>query len=134
MCGIAGIWPPAGDCTREDLAQSAQRMRDTMVHRGPDDAGLWLDAAAGIALAFRRLSILDLSPAGRQPMVSASGRYCIIFNGEIYNFAELRDELLAADAALAFRGRSDTEVMLAAFEHWGVAATLPRLNGMFAVA
>ena len=104
----------------------------TLKHRGPDDAGTWADPGGEAALGFRRLSILDLSPEGHQPMSSADGRYTIAFNGEIYNFAALRHELEAA--GVTFRGRSDTEVMLAAMTRWGVAATIPRLWGMFAFA
>jgi asparagine synthase (glutamine-hydrolysing) len=104
-------------------------MADTIQHRGPDDGSVWADAAAGIALGHRRLSIIDLSLNGRQPMSSASGRYVIVFNGEIYNFQELRREL---EGTVAFRGHSDTEVMLACVERWGIEASLARWNGMFA--
>lgn len=107
-------------------------MAGTLVHRGPDDAGVWTDASAGIALAHRRLSIIDLSASGHQPMHSACGRYVISFNGEIYNFKELRSEL--EHAGHAFHGHSDTEVLLAAVSQWGVAGATPRLNGMFAIA
>jgi asparagine synthase (glutamine-hydrolysing) len=106
------------------------RMSDALAHRGPDDRGVWTDAASGIALGHRRLSILDLSPLGHQPMASQGGRYVISYNGEIYNFAELRDCL----SGHRFRGTSDTEVLLAAFEQWGVEGALPRLDGMFALA
>jgi asparagine synthase (glutamine-hydrolysing) len=110
-------------------------MGDTLQHRGPDDSGIWVDAPSGIALAHRRLSILDLSPGGHQPMLSGDGRYAIVFNGEIYNFQELRRELEKSNnAALRFRGHSDTEVLLACFCRWNVESTLSRLNGMFAFA
>ncbi len=109
-------------------------MTDSMVHRGPDDSGHWVDLSACIALGQRRLSIIDLSPAGHQPMFSACGRFVIVFNGEIYNYQEIRQELERAGAAPAWRGGSDTEVMLAAFAHFGVAVSLPRFNGMFAFA
>jgi len=86
MCGIAGFLDTTLRNSSEHLRATARRMGDTLQHRGPDDAGIWADSAAGIALAHRRLSILDLSPAGHQPMLSASGRYVIVFNGEVYNF------------------------------------------------
>ncbi|TMK18679.1 MAG: asparagine synthase (glutamine-hydrolyzing), partial [Actinobacteria bacterium] len=107
-------------------------MTDTLRHRGPDDGDLWLDERAGIALGHRRLSIVDLSVEGRQPMISGCGRYVTTFNGEIYNFPDLRSELSARGHS--FRGGSDTEVMLAAFTQWGVVPALERLNGMFAFA
>jgi asparagine synthase (glutamine-hydrolysing) len=137
MCGIAGFWcagalPDAGVLTR---------MADTLTHRGPDDAGGWVEGSAGIGLAHRRLSILDLSPAGHQPMMSASGRYVIVFNGEIYNHVELRATLesfiLPAQGGGnkgGWRGHSDTETLLAAFESWGVEATLKKSVGMFVIA
>jgi asparagine synthase (glutamine-hydrolysing) len=107
-------------------------MASTLQHRGPDDSGVWVDAAAGFALGFRRLSIIDLSPSGHQPMVSSSGRWVLVFNGEIYSFRELRDELAAEGHV--FRGRSDSEVILEACEEWGVEAALKRFIGMFAMA
>ncbi|MXP44396.1 asparagine synthase (glutamine-hydrolyzing) [Altererythrobacter sediminis] len=132
MCGFVGFLRPSGlSADAEALTASmAARIR----HRGPDDYGYWGDAEAGIAFGHRRLSIIDLSQAGHQPMLSASGRFVIAYNGEIYNFQELRAELEAVGAAPAWRGHSDTEVLLAAIDHWGIAATLPRLNGMFAFA
>lgn len=135
MCGFAGIFE-LGRRTGEQANRAiVARMAHTLRHRGPDDAGTWVDAAAGIALGHRRLSILDLSPAGHQPMVSGSGRHVIVFNGEIYNAHELRRELdEVATGSLSFRGHSDTEVMLAAFEHWGVPRAISRMNGMFAFA
>jgi asparagine synthase (glutamine-hydrolysing) len=116
------------------MTDVARRMAQRLVHRGPDDSGEWIAADCGVALSHRRLSILDLSPMGHQPMLSASGRFVIAYNGEIYNYRELRRELDASGAQAHWRGSSDTEVMLAAFEHWGVAKSLPRLNGMFAFA
>jgi asparagine synthase (glutamine-hydrolysing) len=116
----------------DELTALIGRMTDTIAHRGPDDAASWVDAEAGIALGFRRLAIVDLTPAGRQPMVSASGRFVIIFNGEVYNAEDLRPELAAL--GIGFRGHSDTEIILEACEAWGVEATVPRLIGMFAIA
>jgi asparagine synthase (glutamine-hydrolysing) len=107
-------------------------MARTLVHRGPDDEGVWVDPGGAVALGFRRLSILDLTPEGHQPMASADGRYTVAFNGEIYNFAALRSELVALGHQ--FRGGSDTEVLLAAVVQWGFERTLPRLWGMFAIA
>jgi asparagine synthase (glutamine-hydrolysing) len=107
-------------------------MSDALRHRGPDDQGTWVDPSGRVAFGFRRLAILDLTPAGHQPMVSPSGRYVMVFNGEVYNFQDLRDSLVREGAR--FRGSSDSEVILTAFERWGVEATLPRMIGMFAVA
>ena len=131
MCGIAGFWRTP-EWTGERMASVATAMADTLVHRGPDDAGIWTDPRHGIALGFRRLAILDLTPAGHQPMQSADGRYTIVYNGEIYNFRELRTTLHARGHA--FRGHSDTEVVLAAFVEWGIAESISRLAGMFAMA
>jgi asparagine synthase (glutamine-hydrolysing) len=130
MCGIAGFWTP-GHADRDALT-TLGAMTDAIRHRGPDAAGHWCDEHAGIFLGHRRLSIIDLSPAGSQPMVSPSGRYVISFNGEIYNFQELREELTRA--GVRFRGQSDTEVLLAAIEEWGLVAALQRSAGMFALA
>ena len=103
-------------------------------HRGPDDSGVWADDKAGIALAHRRLSVIDISPAGHQPMHSACGRYVLVFNGAIYNHFALRAELLKAGSEITWRGHSDTETLLAGFSAWGVKATLYRAVGMFAFA
>ncbi|MEO7363241.1 MAG: asparagine synthase (glutamine-hydrolyzing) [Gemmatimonadaceae bacterium] len=131
MCGIAGFWRPAG--SNADLAAGVlSRMTDALAHRGPDADGKWIDAERGVALGHRRLAIVDLSPTGAQPMRSHSGRFTVVFNGEIYNYRALRDDLIAH--GVAFRGTSDTEVMLAGFEAWGITATLARLAGMFAFA
>lgn len=112
----------------------ATRMALAIQHRGPDDSGVWADAQAGIALGHRRLSIVDLSAAGHQPMRSSSGRYMLAFNGEVYNHLNIRTELQATNTAPIWRGHSDTETLLAAFERWGVEATLERVVGMFAIA
>ncbi|HEM45807.1 MAG TPA: asparagine synthetase B, partial [Alphaproteobacteria bacterium] len=107
-------------------------MADTLRHRGPDSSGVWADHAAGMALGHRRLAIIDLTTAGSQPMVSATGRYCLVLNGEIYNHAALRRELPGAGAQL--RGQSDTEVLLATIEHRGLGRALEAAVGMFAFA
>jgi asparagine synthase (glutamine-hydrolysing) len=109
-------------------------MCDTLTHRGPDDSGIWLDEHAGLAFGHRRLSILDLSPAGHQPMASVCGRYVLTFNGEIYNHLDLRSQLKGAGCAPAWRGHSDTETLLAAIRHWGLDLTLERCVGMYAFA
>jgi asparagine synthase (glutamine-hydrolysing) len=134
MCGIAGFLESSSRSSSEVLKEISLRMARTLRHRGPDDDGVWADAEAGIALSMRRLAILDLSEAGHQPMHSPSGRYVIVYNGEIYNCEELRRSIKNEDPNLRFRGHSDTEVMLAAFERWGVLESLRRFNGMFAFA
>lgn len=130
MCGIAGILNSAGG-SREALERGVTAMADSIAYRGPDDHGIWSDPEAGVAIAHRRLSIVDLSPAGHQPMTSADGRFVITYNGEVYNFQELRLELEAR--GVNFRGHSDTEVMLEAFSAYGVVPTIQRLIGMFAL-
>ncbi len=131
MCGIAGFIT-----TR--LAESLQlneqvtRMTDQIVHRGPDDSGAWVDAESGVGLGLRRLAIVDLSPAGHQPMLSSCGRFVIAFNGEVYNFGSLREEL--SPRGHQFRGHSDTEVILAAVAEWGLEAAVKKFVGMFAIA
>jgi len=132
MCGIAGFaGPDAGSDRAEGILT---QMTDAIRYRGPDDSGAWIDADLRIGLGHRRLSIVDLSPAGHQPMASASQRYVVVFNGEIYNFRELRKTLLAQHPDVRFRGHSDTEVMLTALDFWGLDRTLENLNGMFAIA
>jgi len=131
MCGIAGFLDPTMTGDAEALRRLARTMADTLTHRGPDEGEAWADAAFGIGLGFRRLAIIDVSPAGRQPMTSASGRYTIVFNGEIYNAEDLRKALGAR--APAWRGHSDTEVLLAAIETYGFEAALGRTVGMFAI-
>ncbi len=130
MCGIAGFWRAGAPPDSTVL----KAMTDAIVYRGPDADGHWLDADAGVALGHRRLAILDLTPAGAQPMLSQCGRYVIAFNGEVYNFAALRDALERASMAPAWRGHSDTEVMLAAIAAWGLEAALKQFVGMFAFA
>jgi len=132
MCGIAGFLDNRCAYSAEGRAHVAAAMAAPLRHRGPDDAGVWTDPAAGVALAHRRLSILDLSPAGHQPMTSSCGRCVLSYNGEIYNHVELRAELSALGRT--FRGHSDTEVLVEACAAWGVEATLGKLIGMFAFA
>jgi asparagine synthase (glutamine-hydrolysing) len=134
MCGITGFVLARAGVSGDGLRATAGAMAQAVRHRGPDDAGAWADAQAGVALGHVRLAIQDLSPAGHQPMVSASGRFVIAFNGEIYNHLDLRAELETAGAAPAWRGHSDTETLLAGIAHWGVVATLRRCVGMFAIA
>ncbi len=131
MCGVAGFlstrnWNP------EEMRSITSRMTNSIAHRGPDDSGIWVDPEAGVALGFRRLAIVDLSAHGHQPMPSASGRFMMIFNGEVYNHPTLRREL--ESAGCTFRGHSDTEVILAAFERWGIERAVQRFIGMFAIA
>jgi len=134
MCGVTGFVDLLRETTEADGIATVGRMASRIAHRGPDDSGVWADARDGIFLAHRRLSIVDLSPAGHQPMVSSSGRYVIALNGEIYNHKEVRLALEKRSAAPRWRGHSDTEVMLAAFEHWGVQEALEHFVGMFAFA
>lgn len=130
MCGIAGFlhtsFPP------DQWDNTLSKMAQTMIHRGPDDHGMWFDAEVGVGLAHRRLSIIDLSKEGHQPMVSYSGRYIIIYNGEIYNFQLLRKSL--QKERIKWRGHSDTEVIIAAIETWGIEVSVKRFIGMFAFA
>ncbi len=132
MCGITGYLAAASAAAPGDISRWVEASANILRHRGPDDGGAWHDERAEVALGHRRLSIIDLSAAGRQPMESASGRYVVTYNGEIYNFATLRDELTTAGSR--FRSQSDTEVLLAAIEHWGFEGALQRTNGMFALA
>jgi asparagine synthase (glutamine-hydrolysing) len=132
LCGIAGFLDSSHSATAGEAAARVRKMSDAVAHRGPDDSDVWVDPAAGIALGHRRLSIIDLSPLGRQPMHSADGRYVISYNGEVYNFGELRAELAALGHR--FRGGSDTEVMLAACVQWGPERAVTRFAGMFAIA
>ena len=132
MCGIAGfVTRNQGSCA-EALRSTVLRMADTLRHRGPDDRGAWVDAAAGVALGHRRLSILDLTAEGAQPMLSSCGRYVLAYNGEVYDFREVKRDL--ESAGRTFRGHSDTEVLVEAIGEWGVDEALQRVNGMFAFA
>src|SRR5712672_2629751 len=133
MCGIAGLFRPGGG-DASMLVGYAKRMTETLAHRGPDASGTWTNPQAGVALGHRRLSILDLSEAGAQPMRSDCGRFTVTVNGEIYNHLEIRSDLGAGEAAPNWRGHSDTETLLYAVRQWGVAGALQRFIGMFAFA
>lgn len=130
MCGVVGFLKTNG-LDAASCETAIRNMADRLVHRGPDDAGVWIDGHAGIALGHCRLSIQDLSPAGHQPMVSRNERYVIVFNGEIYNHLELRKRL---DLAGSWRGHSDTETLLSGFMTWGIKKTIEQVVGMFAIA
>lgn len=132
MCGFAGFVDISVKGSRESYLSTVTKMSNCLVHRGPDDAGVWVDERTGVALGHRRLSIIDLSPGGRQPMQSHCNRYVIAFNGEIYNYRDIRVELEAMYGAIAWQGHSDTEVMLTAISRWGLEEALSRFNGMFA--
>jgi asparagine synthase (glutamine-hydrolysing) len=120
VCGLAGVIESSGTKRREELCTVIRDMSDSLRHRGPDDAGAWVDEAAGVGLAFRRLAIVDLSDAGHQPQLSHNGRFVLIFNGEIYNHQALREELAAGGSGEKWAGHSDTETLLAGFAAWGV--------------
>ena len=130
MCGVAGFLFTHQET--DDPRDIVLRMAESLRHRGPDDGGSWVDETAGVALGHRRLSVIDLSADGRQPMISHGRRYVLSYNGEIYNFLELRDELTRE--GVRFIGASDTEVLLAAVETWGLEETIERFVGMFAFA
>lgn len=129
MCGFSGLFDLNASLNHPELNNLIERMNNTIAHRGPDAGLVWSDAEVGVALGHRRLSIIDLSEAGNQPMTSASGRFVMVYNGEVYNAEDLRPELSAK--GIDFRGHSDTEVMLEGFAEWGVEATVKRLIGMF---
>jgi asparagine synthase (glutamine-hydrolysing) len=131
MCGITGFIE-LNDCDREPRLETLARMNSRLAHRGPDDGGVWSDPANGVYLGHRRLSILDVSSLGHQPMASACGRYILVYNGELYNFRDLRKTL--ESLGRRFRGHSDTEVLVEAIAQWGIPDVLQRLNGMFALA
>ena len=132
MCGIAGFWRNSADQSIDWLEENATSMANTLVHRGPDDSGIWVDEKIGIAFGHRRLSIIDITEHGHQPMISVDGRYVIIYNGEVYNFQKLGQQL--HKLGHRFKGHSDTEIMLAAFVQWGVEESVKKFNGMFAFA
>ncbi len=130
MCGISGFLDFSRTHSSTLLKKQISQMTDTLVHRGPDDGGIWFEDEHGIALGMRRLAIQDLSAAGHQPMTSKDGRYVIIYNGEVYNTSDLRR--LLEDKGITFRGHSDTEVIIEACAQWGVAEAASQLIGMFA--
>ena len=130
MCGICGYCSTSSPYGPDTIV----RMCNAISHRGPDDSGVWRDKTRNLVLGHRRLSVLDLSDAGKQPMISASGRYVIVFNGEIYNHLNLRKSLVSAGSGVSWHGHSDTETLLACIEVWGIVKTLRRLVGMFAFA
>ena len=134
MCGLAGFIHPKAVQTDAQLRQQVALMNEAISARGPDSAGAWSDATQGVALGHRRLAIMDLSPAGEQPMLSHCGRYVMVFNGEVYNHHQLRRQLESEGVCVSWRGHSDTEVMLAAIAHWGVEHAVTQFNGMFAFA
>ena len=131
MCGIAGLYNTDNSKSRQERETLGIALERAIAHRGPDAEDIWHDSESSLTLLHRRLAIIDLSDAGRQPMISHSGRFVITYNGEIYNFQSLCKELF--EAGVKFKSRSDTEVMLAAFEQWGVGQALHKLNGMFAI-
>jgi asparagine synthase (glutamine-hydrolysing) len=132
VCGIAGYFTVNNERNNGEMTAIANGMANAIEHRGPDSSGVWVSEQVGLALAHRRLSIIDLSTNGNQPMCSQNGQYVIVFNGEIYNHRELRQELLSCGKT--FRGHSDTEVILAGCEEWGVEQTIKKCVGMFAIA
>jgi asparagine synthase (glutamine-hydrolysing) len=135
LCGLAGFWRIGGNRqSADDLNRTVVNIASVLSSRGPDDSGYWVNAACGIALGHNRLAVLDLSPAGHQPMRSHNGRFTISFNGEIYNHLLLRAELGESGDRLEWRSHSDTETLLASIEHWGVEGALKRCVGMFAFA
>ena len=134
MCGFVGYLGGKKHLSKQYGEVQLQRMADSIISRGPDDAGYWSDPEKHIGLGHRRLSIVDLSLAGHQPMLSASGRYVIAFNGEIYNHSQLREKLNSFEVAWTWRGHSDTETLLAGFDYWGVQETIEMAIGMFAFA
>ena len=129
MCGIAGLLG-----YKRDARENIHRMNERMLHRGPDDGGIYISEDQKVALGHRRLSIVDLSKNGAQPFVSLSGRSVMVYNGEIYNHNEIRDRLIREKAVPAFRSTSDTEVLIEAIEHYGIKDTLSMCKGMFAFA
>ena len=134
MCGFTGFLTPNQTLNASQAESTLIKMSNALSHRGPDHQGIWIDSQRGIALGHRRLSIIDLSSQGNQPMHSHCGRYVIAFNGEIYNYLCIRKELESLGAAPKWKGRSDTEIMLAAISYWGLLKAISKFVGMFAFA
>ncbi len=132
VCGIAGLFDPEQRTGAEALGRQVEAMTAALTHRGPDAEGYWLDADHGLAFGHRRLSVVELGPEGSQPMVSPDGRWVLDYNGELYNYREIRKRLVAA--GMAFRGGSDTEVLVGAVQEWGLDSALQAVEGMFALA
>ena len=132
MCGVVGFVDQRMQCSLEESVSTISTMASKLMHRGPDDSGVWVEPKVGLALGHRRLSVIDLSPTGHQPMISSDGRYVIVYNGEVYNYQEIR--VLLVSLGHSFTGTSDTEVVLSAFSHWGVETSLKLFVGMFAFA
>ena len=134
MCGITGYWLLNHQFSEAEMSRIIKNMTDSLIHRGPDDSGVWMDPKLGLALGHRRLSIIDLSPAGRQPMRTSDGKYVIAFNGEIYNHNLLRNKLSELGYTVNWNGNSDTETLLLCLENWGIEKTLQSCVGMFAIS
>lgn len=134
MCGVAGFWNYSGLESNLDQTVIVKKMADTLTSRGPDDIGTWSEDSSNIHMSHRRLSILDLSSAGHQPMSSPCGRFTIVYNGEIYNYLEIKKEIQKNYSDVRWLGHSDTEVLIIAISKWGVEDTLKKLNGMFSFA
>ena len=132
MCGIAGIWRINGNKSTDELTTIARNMGDALVHRGPDNSGIFVDSTVGVGLSHRRLSIIDTSDNGNQPMFSSCGRFVVCYNGEIYNTEQLKHGL--ALKGYHFRGHSDTEVLLEGCAEFGIEEFIPHFNGIFAFA
>ncbi|MDX1737094.1 MAG: asparagine synthetase B, partial [Alphaproteobacteria bacterium] len=133
MCGFAGFIDVSLNRNQRELENTALAMGEAIAYRGPDAAQAWADPDQGITLVHRRLSIIDLSPAGNQPMASSCGRFIMVYNGEVYNAEDLRKELIALGRS-EYRGHSDTEVILEGFAVWGIKETIQKLIGMFSLA
>ena len=134
MCGFSGFIECNSQFNKDHLKENALNMAGVLTHRGPDSSGIWIDSDNGVGLSHTRLSIHDLTDSGNQPMLSSCGRFVIAYNGEIYNFLELRRQLNLSNRSYEWRGFSDTEVLLESIKQWGLLKTLQKANGMFALA